>query len=239
MPMFGYGAVMEPLSKCIRCGTCCKKGGPAIHLQDQPLIESGSIPLICLSTIREGEPAYNNVKSRLAVSPKDIVKIKNRHGSASCFFYEEKESRCRIYANRPVECSILKCWDTQGLYALYEQNRISRHDIIGNIPGLWDLVADHQDRCNYEDVLNFVSNLKSSGKNDRAQEKRVIYMLQYDLEIRKRVIEKMDINPEMIYFLFGRPIIDVLCALGMNMQRKDGKIVFSTIPSLLVNPQES
>lgn len=237
--MFGYGAVMEPLSKCVRCGTCCKKGGPALHLQDQPLIKSGSIPLTCLSTIRQGEPAYDNVKSILAVSPKDIVKIKNRYGSASCFFYEEKNSHCRIYANRPVECSALKCWDTQGLYTLYEQNRISRHDIIGNIQGLWDLVADHQDRCDYEVVLNFVINLKSSGKNDRAQEERVIHTLQYDLEIRKLVIEKMDISPEIIPFLFGRPMVDVLDALGMNMQRLNGKIVFSTTPSLLLNPQES
>jgi Fe-S-cluster containining protein len=239
MPMFGYGAFMEPLSKCIRCGTCCKKGGPALHLQDQPLIKNGSIPLICLSTIRQGEPAYDNVKKRLSVSLEDVVKIKNRHGSASCIFYEEKTSCCRIYANRPVECSTLNCWDTQGLYTLYEQNRISRHDIIGDIPGLRDLVADHQDRCDYEEVLNFVNNLKSSGKNDRAQEERVIYTLQYDLEIRKLVIEKTDINPEMIYFLFGRPMVDVLDALGMNMQRRNGKIVFSTTPSLLLNPQES
>jgi Fe-S-cluster containining protein len=227
---------MEPTSQCIRCGTCCKKGGPALHLQDQPLVESGAIPVIRLFTIRRGEPAYDNIKNRLGVHTADIVKIKNQAGSTACFFYEEKNTQCRIYRNRPIECNTLKCWDTRGIYAVYAQQRVTRRNIIGKTKGLWDLVADHQDRCGFEPVLAFVNSLKSSGKADRDLEEKVVYILQYDLEIRKLVVEKGTIDPEMIAFLFGRPIVDVLCALGMNMQRKNGKIVFSTRPDSFVQP---
>jgi Fe-S-cluster containining protein len=31
------------ITKCIRCGTCCKKGGPSFHLEDKMLIEKGII----------------------------------------------------------------------------------------------------------------------------------------------------------------------------------------------------
>jgi Fe-S-cluster containining protein len=223
---------MEPLSRCIRCGTCCKKGGPAIHIQDKPLIDSGKIAIVHLFTIRCGEPAYDNIKNHLTAFPGDIVKIKNQAKSTACIFYEEKNSGCRIYRHRPIECKVLKCWDTRGIEALYEQHRINRSDLMGNVKGLWELVSDHQNRCDYGPVLAFVNKMKSSEKKDRALEERTVYILQYDLEIRKLAVEKGKLDPAMIDFLLGRPILDVLCALGMKMQRQNGKIVFSTGPDL-------
>ena len=33
----------KPISECMRCGTCCKKGGPSFHHADKTLIEAGVI----------------------------------------------------------------------------------------------------------------------------------------------------------------------------------------------------
>lgn len=46
---------------CMRCGTCCEKGGPGFHQEDRMLIEKGRIPLKYLYTIRKGEFAYDKI----------------------------------------------------------------------------------------------------------------------------------------------------------------------------------
>ena len=58
-----WGVTMErePISECVRCGTCCGKGGPAFHHEDKMLIEQGIILSKHLYTIRAGEPVYDNV----------------------------------------------------------------------------------------------------------------------------------------------------------------------------------
>lgn len=58
---FGRGAG-RVRTHCRRCGTCCEKGGPALHTDDRMLIENGHIPARYLFTIREGEPVVDNVK---------------------------------------------------------------------------------------------------------------------------------------------------------------------------------
>ena len=67
-----------PLANCIRCGTCCKKGGPSFHQADKHLIEKGLIHSKYLYTLRKGELAYDNVKECLMPVNSDIVKIKGK-----------------------------------------------------------------------------------------------------------------------------------------------------------------
>jgi len=226
--------IREPTKKkeasvtgCIRCGTCCKKGGPAFHLEDKPLIESGTILAKHLFTIRKGEPAYDNLKGCLLPSATDIIKIKSQKGARTCIFYDEESSRCKIYHKRPVECKALKCWDTREIEAIYDRNRLTRQDLMGEINGLWDLIEDHQERCAYETVLTLVDEIKVS-KTDPLLEKKALYIIQYDLQIRSSVIKKGNVDSHMIDFLFGRTIFDTLKSLGMNIRRKNGKHLFTT-----------
>ena len=81
-------------SSCRRCGTCCKKGGPAFHLADRAIIEKGAIQLKHLTTIREGEPAWDNVSGGVLPAPTDIIKIKSRPGGRTCVFYDEEAAAC-------------------------------------------------------------------------------------------------------------------------------------------------
>ncbi len=56
---------------CLRCGTCCEKGGPGLHQEDRMLIEKGQIPAKYLYAIRKGERVYDNVKGCLVAAGSD------------------------------------------------------------------------------------------------------------------------------------------------------------------------
>jgi Fe-S-cluster containining protein len=94
------------ITHCRRCGTCCRQGGPALHLEDRELVESGKIPMQHLFTIRQGEPAYDNVTGTIAPAVTDIIKLKGaRPGSDVCCFYESAGKVCGIYGHRPAPCN--------------------------------------------------------------------------------------------------------------------------------------
>ncbi|MBU4318702.1 MAG: YkgJ family cysteine cluster protein [Proteobacteria bacterium] len=216
----------ETLNSCTKCGTCCKKGGPAFHNTDASLIESGAIPIKFLFTLRQGEPAYDNVKDCIVPVETDIVKIKSRIHSATCLFFEEKNRHCGIYEKRPLECRVLKCWDTGDIVACYAKDRLTRKDLMGNINGLWDMVKDHQETCALPPILEFVENLKSSGLKDPQREKAISETIAFDLSIRALAVEKGNMDPEMLDFLFGRSLPTLLESLGLCAIRQNGKLIF-------------
>ena len=219
--------VEEVVTACRRCGTCCKKGGPGIHREDLPLIENGAILLKYLYTIRKGELALDNVTNTVKPCETDIIKIKSEDKSSACIFYDENGSNCTIYAHRPAECQALKCWDTRDLITMYGQNRLTRHDILGEIDGLWELVEDHQRRCSFEDILSFIDHIKTTKEKDPELENKVRYKIQYDLEIRSLIQREGQVDFEMIEFFFGRPLLDTLNSLGMKVRSENGKIILS------------
>jgi Fe-S-cluster containining protein len=206
------------ISECIRCGTCCKKGGPAFHSQDKYLIEKGIILLKYLYTIRKGEPACDNVKGNIFLVPSDIIKIKSRKNFRACIFFKEKERGCEIYENRPAECRALKCWDTQDIEELYEQNRLTRKDLLSGIEGLWDLIETHQMRCDYETIGYLVKNLNEEKKEEALEE--LTDMLHYDSRIRSLSAEKGGIDAEITLFLFGHPLTQTLRRFGISVENQ-------------------
>jgi len=147
------------ISECKRCGTCCKKGGPCFHIEDKKLIEKGVIPIKYLYTIREGELAYDNIKGCLVPVTSDLIKIKGQNDSWECVFFNENENSCKIYDKRPVECRVLKCWDTREIELIYSENRLTRKDLVYKVEGLWDLIEEHQSRCSYDKIKHFVKEL--------------------------------------------------------------------------------
>ena len=211
-------------STCKRCGTCCSKGGPSFHQADKALIESGVVPAKCLYTIRKGELAYDNVRRCLAPASSDIIKIKGQGNSWTCLFFDEAQASCTIYEDRPIECRALKCWDTAELEALYTRKRLKRSDLLADIEGLWDLIKDHQERCNYDTILTLVKAVKSKGADDAQQ--KLAEILQFDMEIRKLVVSRGELDADMLDFLFGRPLSQTLRHFGLKKVLKGDKIVF-------------
>jgi Fe-S-cluster containining protein len=211
------------IKNCNRCGTCCKKGGPCFHLDDKALIEKGVILSRHLYTIREGELAYDNVMGSLQPVLTDTIKIKGQKDAWTCFFFDSKNNRCKIYENRPVECRVLKCWNTTDIEKIYSTNRLTRKDLIFGVEGLWDLVEDHQRRCSYGKIKEFVKIIKSEKKNDVM--KRLVEMIRYDTQLRTLVIRKGGIDPEMLDFLFGRPLTQTIGNYGLKIKSEGQNII--------------
>ena len=209
----------KKITHCIRCGTCCKKGGPSFHLEDKLLIEKGIILSKYLYTIREGELFYDNIKESILPAVSDIIKIKGQKDSWTCIFFNEKENECTIYDNRPLECRALKCWDTREIEKIYSKNRLTRRDLLSTIEGLWDLIEDHQKRCSYEKLNLFINILKKDNKNEAL--KGTLDIIEYDAQIRELVVKKGGLDPEMTDFIFGRPITETIRMYGFKIKKQD------------------
>jgi len=199
---------LNSIRSCIRCGTCCKKGGPAFHRDDAHLIQDGIIPSKDLYTIRKDEPVYDNVKGFIFPAPSDIIKIKNRPNSAACSFFEEKTRRCAIYTHRPVECRILQCWNTRDIEKRYTAERLTRADLLSAMHDIWRLVSDHDKRCSYAMINRFMGPIGRTPPKKVSPEIRE--MVRYDIHFRKLLEEKGGIDPDLMDFLFGKPLNETL-----------------------------
>jgi Fe-S-cluster containining protein len=205
----------KPINECVRCATCCKKGGPGLHLEDRKRIEDGAIPLKHLYTIRRGEPAYDNIKNCILPAASDIIKITSKKNAHSCTFLDESNNACSIYENRPLECRVLKCWDTQEIERIYAKNRLTRKDVLFQVKDIWNLVSDHEKRCSYSKITEMLPFLMRQRDERSLQELRE--MIRYDTHFRSLLAEKGGMDPELMDFLFGRP-------LGETIKRFQPKI---------------
>lgn len=212
----------QPISTCSRCGACCKKGGPAFHHADRRLIEEGIIHSRCLYTIRRGELAYDNVRECLIPADSDIIKLKSQNDSWTCIFFDEDQAACRIYADRPLECKALQCWNTAEFEKIYRKNRLTRADLMSEIEGLWDLLEDHQRRCDYETIQELVNALE--GPQKKKARKQLTEIIQYDIEIRKLVVRRAGLDTDMMDFLFGRPLTITIKNYGIMVKQSGNKI---------------
>lgn len=197
----------EKQNQCQRCGTCCRKGGPAFHLEDRSIIEEGIIALADLYTIREGEPAYDNVSGQVKPVAGDIIKIKSHPDSSVCRFYNRNDPVCTIYDDRPLECRVLKCWDIKEIAQIYDVDRLDRKTLLENMGGLMELVVMHQQECAYAKVDLLVKENDTSGLS---------YMLRYDRQIRELTIEKTSMDRQVLEFLFGEPLTKTIRRFGIK-----------------------
>jgi hypothetical protein len=184
------------------------------------LIEKGVIPSRYLYTIREGELARDNVKGCLKPVESDIIKIKGKEDSWTCIFFNKMRKACTIYSDRPLECRALKCWDTRELEKIYANTRLTRKDLVSGVKGLWDLIEDHQARCDYEKIRPLIKDLAGSKK--KLARRKLLEIVRYDAEIRSLVVSRGGLDVEMLDFLFGRPLSKTLGNYGIKIHQ-DGK----------------
>lgn len=231
-------------SECRRCGICCRKGGPSLHREDNFLIEEGRISLEHLYVIREGEPVYDNVRERRHRAARDIIKIKDREDPGGCVFLDGPGTGCTRYEDRPLECRVLKCWDTREIEAVYSRGRLVRRDLVGGVKGLWDLIRDHQERCDPRKIESLaLQACRSDPKarngssesipetfpgisNDSEAVAELNRILQYDLHLREIIAEDGGIHPDRIEFLLGRPLWRILRPLGVDIRREGERFVW-------------
>ena len=207
------------ITECQRCGTCCQKGGPALHLSDKALIDEGIIPASCLYTLRKGELARDPFSEKLTELNTELIKIRGQSDKWTCSYFEIENSQCRIYKHRPVECRALQCWDTAEFVTTYQVEHLTRQHLLEDMAGLWDVIVDHEERCAYAKIKQWVAQLVDNTQQVAMQS--IIEAVRYDKEIRNLVIEKGNLDPEMTDFIFGRPLTQTMHMFGIQVKQDD------------------
>ncbi len=205
---------------CRKCGNCCKKGGPALHAQDLPLIRSGKIPMSALITIRKGELAHHPINGLQPVNV-ELVKIIGAGRQWNCCYYDETVG-CTVYDHRPHACRVLKCWDTEEILAIVEKDTLTRFDILEPDDPLIAVIREHERICPCDDLQEIRTNLQRlSDKKKRELEKRV----RDDLRFRTRIIVDYQLKLSQELFCFGRPFFQFLQALGVGVSESQSGVM--------------
>ncbi|RKO68182.1 YkgJ family cysteine cluster protein [Desulfofundulus salinus] len=194
---------------CIRCGTCCLKGGPTLHHEDKELLLAGYVGHQDLITIRKGELVFDPLLDALKPAPRELVKVRGKGKEWSCCFFDEKSSACTIYEHRLLECRLLKCWDTSALEGVVGRNTIVRADIINPRDPILEVIEMHERECPCQEVEELLSNL-SRGTDKSKTLARLDELVRKDLAIRVYAIKELGLREEFELFIFGRPLFKVL-----------------------------
>ncbi|TAL26828.1 MAG: YkgJ family cysteine cluster protein [Nitrospirae bacterium] len=198
---------------CKRCGTCCMKGGPALHKEDKKLLLAGHIKHEQLVTIRKGEPAYSPKSGKLELIKKEIVKISGKGKTWECLFYDKQKSSCRIYRHRPLECRLLECRDTARLISVIEKNTITRIDIVNSKEPICKFIRMHEAECSVQKAEDLISKLPGAKDKAGVMEK-LSSLAKRDLEIRQKAVSELNLSLETELFYFGRPLFKILSSMG-------------------------
>lgn len=216
-------------SHCIRCGECCLKSSPTLQREDLGLIRKGAIEKKDLFTIRKGELVRDNISEVLAISRREMIKVRERE-DGGCVFYDGPGKSCTIYEDRPLQCSVLKCWDPREFMKVFEGPKLERRDLVGESL-LLELIAEHERRCSYETLEGHVREIETQGEK-AVQE--LINLLRFDLQLRPFISDKVGVPQEEMAFLFGRCLPDTIPMFGLKVRREaDGTFFLTPLgPSL-------
>jgi Fe-S-cluster containining protein len=206
------------IARCVRCGTCCLKGGPALHGEDKKSVLAGHIGHESLITIRKGELAFSPLSGRLEPIQKEIVKIAGRGKGWVCCFYDEKKSSCSIYTHRPLECRLLKCWDTAELLSAIGKDPLTRADLISVDDPIMKFIETQEKECSVLTAENLISVLQKV-KDDPTSLAKLTALIHEDLAIRSQAIAAFGLSLEAELFIFGRPLFKILSSRGFQFTK--------------------
>ena len=210
---------MKDPKHCKQCGTCCRKGGPALSREDLDLVRQGYIRHDQLVTIRQGEMGYNPATGRLEPVPVELLKIRGQGGDWTCLFLAEESNGCTIYAHRPATCRILQCWEPEPLLATIYQNTLRRADLINPGDPILAEIERHEQACPGKVFTDLLA--QAGGTEDLA---RLSELVRADLAIRGEVAKTAGLSLELEFFLFGRPLFKQLAGSGVECIEENGRI---------------
>lgn len=190
--------------ECQRCGTCCAKGGPVLHHEDRSFLQKNIVTLDNLRVIRKGELSFNPLKDKVEPAEVEMLKLAGPGTSWECPFHQKNDtgSECLIHTDRPVECSLLKCWDTKDIEAIIFKGCLTRFDLLGEQTPLLPEIVDHEERCSYRQLWSLRDGLKDGGDCiDKIQT-----LLGRDLQIRQRLVAQYSLTLAQELFYLGQPM---------------------------------
>jgi hypothetical protein len=155
-----------------------------------------------------------------------MIKVKERgRESKGCVFYKASKRACTIYQNRPIQCSVLKCWDTEDFMAVFKGPKPQRGDLVDN-GVILGLIEAHEERCNYDALEKLVNQISVQG--DEVIE-GILEMLRFDFELRPFVSKKLGLSMDEMDLLFGRSLMETIPMFGLKVVREsDGSFLLTT-----------
>jgi Fe-S-cluster containining protein len=205
------------ISQCIRCGTCCRKGGPVLHRQDIRILRAGYAGHQHLVTIRKGERAYNPVSGKAEPVAREMVKVIGKETDRTCFFFDEESSSCSIYEHRFLECSLLQCRDLSQILPVIGRNTLCRFDLINLDDPIREVITTHELECPSSEVENLLVALSNGAEKSEIFQK-LTDLMQKDNTLRSHAIDELGMKKEYELFIFGRRLSKILEDHGLTVR---------------------
>jgi Fe-S-cluster containining protein len=205
--------------ECQRCGTCCRKGGPALHKEDGSIIKNRKLSTTQLITIRPGEPSYDPSQNEVVPAMSEFVKIGGRGADWTCDFLEESSNNCLIYQQRPLECRLLFCGNTGPIEKVIGRDLLSRKDLLERDDPVLPLIDRLEEECPYLQVHQILESEDHAG-----QLEKLTVLVRRDLAIRQAFLNHFPDREKEELFLFGRPLFLVLAPHGFRLIENMGNL---------------
>lgn len=220
---------LENRNSCIRCGTCCLKGGPTLHHEDKGILLDGYVGHQHLVTLRKGEMAYDPVQDVVRPVDRELIKVRGKGNDWSCCLYDRQSSSCTVYEHRFLECRLLKCWDPSELLSVIGKETIRRTDIINAGDPIVKVIKTHERECPLDAVQELIS--RFSRKADKSKTAaRLNELVRKDSALRSYAISELGLRKEYELFIFGRSLFTVIKSQGIPVHPAPGRSHDSSPP---------
>ncbi len=128
-----------------------------------------------------------------------------------------------IYSHRPLECRILKCWDTRELLSVIGKDTLKRSDIINPGDPILKLIEDHEETCSVLEMETILSTFSEESDNATPLNK-LAELVRKDLYIRSKAVSVFALPLAVELFILGRPIFALLACRGIAVRERNGRI---------------
>jgi Fe-S-cluster containining protein len=196
---------------CVRCGECCEKGSPTLLTPDLDLLQREVLTWNDVYTLRPGELVTDR-EGKVVPLELERLKIREVPGSRQCWFYLAATQSCRIYDDRPEQCRRQNCWADPARPPAVAQ-LLSRRQVLAGVPEIWELIAEHEERCNYAAVTRALQDL-AAGKEEAGD--ILFEALHFDHYLREMLLCEWEMTPAAVELLLGRPLPEFLQDQGLQ-----------------------
>ncbi|MBW1916877.1 MAG: YkgJ family cysteine cluster protein [Deltaproteobacteria bacterium] len=198
---------------CVRCGECCQRHTPTLMSSDLYLFQNNVLTWTDVYTLRKGERVSSPRSGEVFALPEERLKIRHLPGTRQCQFYREEPNRCLIYDQRPQQCRDQACWLKEEEQPARSETPLSRQQLFGDLPELWELIEAHEQRCAYDLFETAVRELPQGGEEVH---KTLFDLLHFDHYLRQMLIDDWEVPAAATELLLGRSLSQLLGQLGIK-----------------------
>jgi Fe-S-cluster containining protein len=205
--------LQEVQEVCLRCGECCVKSSPTLMAGDMHLFQNDVLSWTEIYTLRRGEMALSPRTGEVVAVEVERLKLKEHSGAGHCLYYVTDPNRCLIYEQRPEQCREQLCNLSEAARPAAAEGFLTREDIFGQHPELWDLISAHEQRCGIDRLAGLLQDLAE----DKPEASEALFdLLHFDHYLRQMLLKDWEIPPGALDFLLGRPLTQVIRQFGLK-----------------------